>query len=63
MPQTSATVEDRLVFKSNVLIPAQLQVLTFILGIILIIIYGALSLRRMRENSRANVDDTMSGKD
>jgi hypothetical protein len=61
MPLNSATADDRLVFKSNVLIPAQLQILTFVLGVILIIVYASLSLRIVREISGEN--DGEIGKD
>jgi hypothetical protein len=50
MPQQTASPEDRLVFKSNVLTPAKLQILTFLLGIVLIIVYGAFSLKRQSRN-------------
>ena len=42
------TIEERLTFSSNYL-PAQLQIITFVVGTVFIIIYGAKSLGRMSQ--------------
>ena len=45
-PTPSSGIAPSLTIGSNVRLPAGLQVITFIVGIILIIIYGAISLRK-----------------
>jgi hypothetical protein len=61
MPQQGTTIEQRLTFDSNVLTPAKLQIITFILGVTLIIVYGARSLRRIGRAS--NESNNEIGKD
>jgi hypothetical protein len=54
MPRQAASIDQRLTFGSS-LLPAQLQIIAFVIGIILIIIYGAKSLGKEAHKKREEV--------
>lgn len=57
-PLASSGIQPSLAINLNVRLPAALQVLSFLGGIILIIIFGAMSLRRRK----ADLPDSNTGK-
>jgi hypothetical protein len=56
MPRQATSIENRLAFGSS-LLPAQLQILSFVVGITLIIIYGARSLRQKAQKKREGLSE------